>query len=509
MPHNESTSSKNTNADARRPDYNAVRTRSNEETEVDKLIQQLSTEETPTPAAGEESHQPQPTRLEQKGLNKHGMRHKISKGPGAASVAQSGGAPAFLNAKKEAAWTKNSRRPRNGYGPKTAFKKGGAGGKGVWGRLGDEMDYEEDMDAEAEDEPSEYDKQQAQKEEITTLDALRTALTPVLQEYFNHGKSAEVTRFLEATSIKPALAPMVAYVGVVVALDKKAAQREMTSHLLADLYEALLNEQQFEAAFSQLLQDLPDLTLDCPEATDVIANFTARAVADDCLAPKFLESSLEKMRGAGDGAQPAVKALEKARAMINMKHGLVRLDNVWGVAGSTRPVKQLIKKMHQILKEYMASSGDVNEALRSLRELEVPHFHHEFVYETALITMEDGSDRVFDLAVKLLKVASEELVLTVDQLTTGFHRLYEDLIDIVLDVPNAYTATEKFATQCQKEGIIPTAVLNEFPTRGRKRYVSENDGGALKEDTVAVEEFRQRVASNAAHIEEEEESDNE
>ena len=57
---------------------------------------------------------------------------------------------------------------------------------------------------------------------------------------------------------------MVAYLAVVTALDKKAAEREMTSHLLADMYEALLNEQQFEAAISQLLQDLPDLTLDCP-----------------------------------------------------------------------------------------------------------------------------------------------------------------------------------------------------------------------------------------------------
>ena len=58
----------------------------------------------------------------------------------------------------------------------------------------------------------------------------------------------------------------------------------------------------------------------------------------------------------------AVKAVEKAIVMINMKHGLVRLDNVWGVAGATRPVKQLIKKMHQILKEYVASSGNFKKS---------------------------------------------------------------------------------------------------------------------------------------------------
>ena len=43
-----------------------------------------------------------------------------------------------------------------------------------------------------------------------------------------------------------------------------------------------------------------------------------------------------------------------------MKHGMVRLDNVWGVGGGRRPVKQLIKKMILLLKEYL-SSGDIEE----------------------------------------------------------------------------------------------------------------------------------------------------
>ena len=36
--------------------------------------------------------------------------------------------------------------------------------------------------------------------------------------------------------------------------------------------------------------------------------------------------------------------------------------------------------MTLLLKEYLLS-GDNKEAERCLRELEVPHFHHEFVYE--------------------------------------------------------------------------------------------------------------------------------
>lgn len=39
------------------------------------------------------------------------------------------------------------------------------------------------------------------------------------------------------------------------------------------------------------------------------------------------------------------KALERADLLLSMKHGISRLDNIWGVSGGTRPVKQLSKKV--------------------------------------------------------------------------------------------------------------------------------------------------------------------
>jgi programmed cell death protein 4 len=69
-----------------------------------------------------------------------------------------------------------------------------------------------------------------------------------------------------------------------------------------------------------------------------------------------------------------------------MKHGLVRLDNVWGVGGGLRPVKYLTRQMTLLLQEYL-SSGDLQEATRCLMDLEVPHFHHELVYEVPSATL--------------------------------------------------------------------------------------------------------------------------
>ncbi len=46
-------------------------------------------------------------------------------------------------------------------------------------------------------------------------------------------------------------------------------------------------------------------------------------------------------------------ALERANMLINMKHGMARLDNVWGVGGGQRPVMFLISKVHTYTHTYM------------------------------------------------------------------------------------------------------------------------------------------------------------
>lgn len=46
-------------------------------------------------------------------------------------------------------------------------------------------------------------------------------------------------------------------------------------------------------------------------------------------------------------------------------------------------IKLFILQMNLLLKEYL-SSGDISEATRCLKELDVPHFHHELVYEVIL-----------------------------------------------------------------------------------------------------------------------------
>lgn len=49
-----------------------------------------------------------------------------------------------------------------------------------------------------------------------------------------------------------------------------------------------------------------------------------------------------------------------------------------------------VLQMVLLLKEYL-SSVDVKEATRCLQELEVPHFHHELVYEVLVFSIHNSS----------------------------------------------------------------------------------------------------------------------
>lgn len=145
-----------------------------------------------------------------------------------------------------------------------------------------------------------------------------------------------------------------------------------------------------------------------------------------------------------------------------------------------RPVKYLIKQIQSLLKEFL-SSGDIEEATRCLQELEVPHFHHEFVYEAVVMVIENMGERAMDLICALLKSLCSSVIVTLDQLKNGFNRVYLEMPEICIDVPLAYNILEKFALKCEKQGFFPTELLKNIPSRGRKRFVSEGDGGQVKD----------------------------
>jgi len=398
---------------------------------------------------------------------------------------------------------KNCRKSRNGYG-RGLPKKGGAGGKGTWGKLGCELEmpwvdpndpnYVSDDDTEnIGDNSKETDKTGKEKGKAagavkagTTLKTMvpemseedvTKAVEPLILEYFENNDAMEVALTLQEMLMNLGSRRwMIVSICIELAMDHKPSHREMTSVLMSELYLKVISQRDIGKAFDHLLHQLPDLILDAPDAAEVLGNFLARAIADDCIPPKFLHS----YKGHVETSE-AKGALCKADTLLSMKHGLVRLDNVWGVGGGDRPVKYLIKKIVLLLKEYLCS-GDIKEATRCLQELEVPHFHHELVYEAVVIVIESMHEKTDEAMCKLLQSLFRSFVITIDQMRVGFERVYDFMPDITIDVPAAYAILERFVLRCRREGIITDELLRKMPTRGRKRFVSEGDGGRVKDN---------------------------
>ncbi|KAJ8026287.1 Programmed cell death protein 4 [Holothuria leucospilota] len=374
---------------------------------------------------------------------------------------------------------KNLRRSRTGN--RGLPKKGGAGGKGTWGKPGEV--YEED-DTECQDvnDPN-YDSETQGDYTVKTVTPklhgqdLLDVLEPIVKEFFEHGDTKEVLSCLKGLNIHEDSRHHMPAVALTMALEGKADHKEMTSVLLSDLRgQKLLTEEELSYAFDHLLNSLRDLSLDTPDAPLLVGQFIARAIADDCLPPKFLQ----QFQASVDCDFSNRKALARAELLLNMKHGISRLDNIWGVSGGTRPVKLLSKKMIMLLKEYL-SSKDSLEAIHCIQELAVPHFHHELVYEATVIVLESGNKGSAQLMAKLLKTLLDSAIITTYQLNTGFERAFDALPDLVLDVPYAYQLMEQFAEMCVQEKIMTPEFRNKVPARGRKRFVSEGDGGRVKE----------------------------
>lgn len=373
---------------------------------------------------------------------------------------------------------KNSRRSRNGHG-RGLPKKGGAGGKGVWGKIGSEI-----IEAYCEDQNDpNYDSEGNDKNvelrevipEVTPEEFFKQA-EPIILEYFEHGDTHEAAISLHEI-VSDHLLPYVTSFAVEISMDHKNSQREMTSVLISDLYGRVLKGEHIVKGFEIILGNLPDLILDTPEAPLILGNFLARAVADDCIPPKFVTKpdDIETLN------EHAIVAIKKADALLSIKTSWVHLDNVWGMGGPLRPVKFITRRMMLLLVEYL-SSKDIQEAQRCLRALEVPHFHHELVYEAVVMTLENAKDNKSDeeSMCEFLKSLDETCLVSRDMMEQGIQRVFDDMADINIDVPRAYTILERFIDRCDEAGFLSEKIMRNMPNRGRKRFVSEGDGGLVK-----------------------------
>jgi len=176
-----------------------------------------------------------------------------------------------------------------------------------------------------------------------------------------------------------------------------------------------------------------------------------RAVADEVLPPAFVTSPPPDML-----TTPAqLAALTAARAQLIASHFGDRRRHVWGAAadGSLADLKREVSAIWQ----ECAISGEVGEAVRCVRELEAPMYHHEVIKRCVSASIVDGGPREFELALTLTKQLHEDGLLTAEHLALGCTRLIEASADLQLDFPRAPERLADYLEQCVALGLLSTA----------------------------------------------------
>lgn len=368
-------------------------------------------------------------------------------------------------------------------------KKGGAGGKGVWGAPGCELDQEYldtkdpnyDSDQEAENVVMvcvENDMQENKKPALKQLEMSHfdTEIKLVILEYFQNGDSIEVIDTLKCFDISKVKQQLISFM-LGIALEHNNTCKELMSRLLRDLKLEMFDENEFVDGFDLLMKNIDDIVLDNPDAPEKIGIFVARAIADKVLPKSYLDRNCEINN------DKATKALESSRLLINMNDHLFQLSHIWGNKGGFLAVKELTDKINELIQEYH-DSGDVEEAIRCLKDLNVPHFHHEFIYEALDFALQKGNGHAIDLITTLLDRLCKAVIVTYDQLKIGFTRIFDLLPDINLDVPNANALMDTILNESHSKGFMTEAIMELAPNRSRKRFVSEGDGGRFKDENT-------------------------
>jgi len=73
-------------------------------------------------------------------------------------------------------------------------------------------------------------------------------------------------------------------------------------------------------------------------------------------------------------------------------------------------------------------------------------------------------------------------VITYDQLKTGMFRLFDDIEDIQLDVPNVYEQLQTLLKQLEEKKILNHDITLNAPQKGRKRITSEGENTKQEKD---------------------------
>lgn len=302
--------------------------------------------------------------------------------------------------------------------------------------------------------------------------------TIIVEEYFSTNDAASVASELKELGMAEYRYYFVKKL-VSMAMDRHDKEKEMAAFLLSTLYADVIDPQELYRGFNKLVTSADDLSVDIPDAVDVLAVFVARAIVDDILPPAFLKKQMKVLPEGSKGAEVLSKA-EKSYLAAPLHAEVV--EKRWGGADNWT-AEDVKGRINELLKEYVMS-GDKKEAFRCIKALKVPFFHHEIVKRALIMAMERRKAQ--GKLLELLREATEVGLINSTQVTKGFSRIIDLIEDLSLDIPEARSVLQCFISKAASEGWLCASSL--------KTLDDDSSGEKLLENSKACE-FKDKVKS--------------
>jgi programmed cell death protein 4 len=209
-----------------------------------------------------------------------------------------------------------------------------------------------------------------------------------------------------------------------------------------------VSRDQLVEGFLRLVLVLDDLALDTPDAVDILAKFTARAVVDECLPPAF-PSVIPRDFNLTDRCARYVAVV---RTHLDGSFVAQRMATVWG-AGLAASVDDLKAAITNLLQDLFVTQL-LDEAVAAFKSLQCAHFGHELVRRAVLIAL-DKTPPQLDVACALIRRGVEMNAFGRAEVAKGVARLVAAREDVLLDFPSFDAALGGVVAQLSADGVLP------------------------------------------------------
>jgi len=321
-------------------------------------------------------------------------------------------------------------------------KKGGAGGKGTWGKGG--LDDLKAVAIKDKNDPNYDSEEEAEDVILEKTEIISNPTEMLISEFFASGALEETIKSLKDMHVEGSHDHFIKKL-MVRSMEKGAFERELVSKLLCAICPDLVPSDKIEQAFQCTLDSLEDIVIDIPNGPDFLAKFIARAIFDEAIPPSFL-------RHAESNSEEVVEdCIQNAKNLLNQPFRSKRLAHIWG-AGDLSSVKRLKEESKLIIEEYL-TNNDLSEADQSVRNLNARGFHPQFVSQALKLALQkDEPER--EKILQLLSAFSKSDLISADHIEMGFGYCCEALEDLKLDVPAAPKAMTSMVSKAKEEGWL-------------------------------------------------------